>query len=161
MSYVRSVLQPGEEVIFTSRIHWTIYLAPLVALAVTAGFGFLFHSNLYVPNALDAGTMRLLLGYATLALLAITLVMFMGAWFKRATTEIAVTDKRVIYKRGLIWRRTKEINMEKIESVDVDQTILGRVLGFGTVVIHGTGSVSAPFFGIDDPLQFRNSITAR
>ena len=66
-------------------------------------------------------------------------VSFLYAWFIRWITEIAVTDRRVIYKRGFITRHTEEMNMDKVESVDVDQSILGRLLDYGTVHVIGTG----------------------
>ena len=161
MSYVKSVLQPNERLLFVSRIHWMVYVPSLLALAVASGFAFLFASGAYVPNPLGPAVMHALMGYAALGILALSAFMFASAWLVRFGTEIAVTDKRVIHKRGLVWRRTKEINMDKIESVDVDQGIMGRILDFGTVTIRGTGSATAPFHGIDNPLQFRNSITAR
>ena len=61
------------------------------------------------------------------------------AWFARWITEIAVTDRRIIYKRGFIWRHTEEMNMDKVPSVDVDQSILGRMLDYGTIHVIGTG----------------------
>ena len=59
------------------------------------------------------------------------------AWFERWTTEVLVTDRRVIYARGFIQRHTVEINMDKIESVDVDQSVLGRAFNYGDVTIRG------------------------
>ena len=63
-------------------------------------------------------------------------VLFVYAWFIRWITEIAVTDQRVIYKRGFICRQTAEMNMDKVESVDVDQSILGRLLDYGTIHVE-------------------------
>ena len=82
-------------------------------------------------------------------------------WIRRKTTEIAVTDRRIIFKRGLIRRHTIEMNMDKVESVDVDQTVLGRLFNFGTIVIHVTGSDVEPLHRIEDPLRFRSFVTAR
>jgi uncharacterized membrane protein YdbT with pleckstrin-like domain len=84
-----------------------------------------------------------------------------AAWLKRFGTEIAVTDRRVIYKTGLIRRHTTEINMDKIESVDVDQSVLGRMFGYGTVTIRGTGEAVEPLRDIADPIAFRNAIMVR
>ena len=79
-------------------------------------------------------------------------------------TEIAVTNRRVIYKRGFISRTTAEMHMDKIESVRVDQSILGRILGYGRVTIMGTGASTESFGKIDEPvaapLELRNNITA-
>ncbi len=83
------------------------------------------------------------------------------AWFRRWTTEVDVTDRRVVYKRGFIRRHTVEINMDKVESVDVDQSLFGRLFDYGDVVIRGTGAGIEPLRGIDSPLAFRNAVTAR
>ncbi len=64
---------------------------------------------------------------------------WLSAWFKRWTTEIDVTNRRIVYKRGFIKRHTVEMNMDKVESVDVDQSVLGRLLNYGDITIHGTG----------------------
>jgi len=97
--------------------------------------------------------------YAVFAALA--LVSGIHAWFLRYTTEIAVTDKRVIYKRGFINRHTIEVNMDKVASVDVDQSILGRLLNYGTVTVRGTGLSFEPLRRIESPLALRNAIIAK
>jgi uncharacterized membrane protein YdbT with pleckstrin-like domain len=75
-------------------------------------------------------------------------------------TELAVTDRRVIYARGFIKRQSVEMNMRQIESVDVDQSVIGRLLDFGTVTISGAGTTHEPIRDIDQPLVFRNAVTA-
>jgi len=86
--------------------------------------------------------------------------MFVPAWFRRWTTEIAVTDRRIILKRGLIRRHTVEMNMQKVESVDVDQTLIGRLFSYGNVTIRGTGSSFENLRMIDHPLKLRTTVTA-
>ena len=61
-------------------------------------------------------------------------------WYDQWITEMAVTDRRIIYKRGLIRRMTAEMNIEKVESVSVGQSILGRILDYGTIDVRGTGA---------------------
>ena len=82
------------------------------------------------------------------------------AWIRRVTTEFAVTDRRVIYKTGLFSRHTLEMNRGKVESVDVEQPFTGRLFGYGTIVLRGTGSTHEPIYHIADPLTFRSYITA-
>ena len=82
------------------------------------------------------------------------------AFIRRAATELAVTDHRVIYKTGLLSRHTIEMNLDKVESVDVDQTLLGRLFGYGTITVRGTGGSLEPIRDIGDPLTFRSFITA-
>jgi len=83
------------------------------------------------------------------------------AWFIRWMTEIVVTDRRVIYAHGFIQRHSVEVHMDKIESVDVDQGMLGRVFDYGDVTIRGTGSTMEPLRAVDRPIDFRNEVTAR
>jgi len=73
----------------------------------------------------------------------------------RATSEYAITNKRVIIKVGLISRRTLEMNLSKIESVNVNQSILARLLGYGSIVVIGTGGTREIFHNIAEPLVFR------
>ena len=80
-----------------------------------------------------------------------------SAWI----TEFAVTDRRVIYKCGFISRHTVEMNMDKIESVDVDQSLLGRMLNYGTIHVLGTGEGIESLRRIAAPLALRNAITAK
>jgi uncharacterized membrane protein YdbT with pleckstrin-like domain len=72
-----------------------------------------------------------------------------------------VTDRRVIYKRGFINRRTAEMHMDKVESVDVDQSVLGRLLDYGTIYVKGTGQGFEPLQRIAAPIEFRNAIIAK
>ena len=83
------------------------------------------------------------------------LTLFISPLIAFFTSEYAITDKRVIIKVGLISRRTLEMNLSKIESVNVNQSILGRMLGYGTIVVIGTGGTNEPFEAISDPMTFR------
>jgi len=84
---------------------------------------------------------------------------FISAWFRRWTTEIAVTDRRVILKHGFIRRATMEMNMAKVESIDVDQTLTGRLFNYGNFTIRGTGSSFETLRMIDEPLKLRTTVT--
>jgi uncharacterized membrane protein YdbT with pleckstrin-like domain len=83
------------------------------------------------------------------------------AWFHRWTTETDVTNMRVVHKSGFIKRRTFEMALDKVESVDVNQSVLGRILNYGDVTIMGVGEGKETIRTIAYPLQFRNNITAR
>jgi uncharacterized membrane protein YdbT with pleckstrin-like domain len=151
MKYIQKILQPGEKVIFSSTLSWAIYLPSiilwLVALALLVT-GIALERSAIGQSA--GGIVALLAAYSGLK-----------AWFRRWTTEIDVTDRRVVYKRGFIRRHTVEMNMDKIESVDVDQSLIGRLFDYGDVIIRGTGAGIEPLRGIDSPLAFRNAVTAR
>jgi uncharacterized membrane protein YdbT with pleckstrin-like domain len=99
------------------------------------------------------------LAIAALILALLGLSSALRAFIRRATTELAVTDQRVIYKTGLIARHTLEMNRAKVESVTVDQTLPGRLFGYGTVTVRGIGSALEPIRNITDPLTFRNYLT--
>jgi len=153
MSYVRSVLQPGEHVRYATNLHWTIYLPGFLMLILAAAvfwFGRL-------PAASGAAWFWDSLAGVVCAVAAVTLFI---AWFRRWTTEIAVTDRRIIYKRGFVRRRTIEMHLDKVESVDVDQSILGRIFNYGDILIRGVGVGIEPFQKVDSPIEFRNHVTA-
>lgn len=98
----------------------------------------------------------ILLGIIT-AVVVIGLGILGWVWSKTRATEIAITNKRVIAKFGFISRRTVEINLNKVESIQVDQTLFGRVFNFGTVIISGAGNPVAPIPGVARPLEFRRN----
>lgn len=152
--YIEEILQPGEKLLYSTTIHWIIYLPGVFSLVVAV-------AALIVYRGVDNGFGKVaLLGLAVFAALYGLIGVF-RAWFKRWTTEFDVTDKRVIHKTGFIERRTIEMNMDKIESVDVNQTLLGRIFDYGEVIIRGVGESWEPIFTIGSPLKFRNHITAR
>lgn len=130
MRYIERVLQPGEAVIYASRIHWITYI-PGVVIVLGAVVSFV----------VALGHPRQLLWLALfVACLALGFFMLFLVWFKRWTTEVDVTDRRTVYKRGLIWRHTVEMNMDKVESIEIDQSVLGRLLDYGDINIRGTGA---------------------
>ena len=99
----------------------------------------------------------LALGLVLLPAFGLGLIFLIMAYVRYKTTELAITTKRVIVKFGLIRRRTIEININKVESIQVDQEILGRVFNFGTLVISGAGNPQAPVAGISSPMDFRRA----
>jgi len=90
-----------------------------------------------------------------LLVVVIGLFFLIAAWIKMKSTEVAVTNRRVIAKTGFIKRSTVEINLEKVEALRVEQTFLGRMLNYGTIFISGAGTSVAPIHDIADPLVFR------
>jgi uncharacterized membrane protein YdbT with pleckstrin-like domain len=152
MSYVQRVLQPGEVLIYRTHLHWLIYARPVMLLvAALVVFGFAeTHTDLHLPLLALAGLLA-----------AIGVLDGAAAALRRVTTELAVTDHRVIYKRGIIGRYTIEMARAKVESVDVQQGIMGRALNYGTVLVRGTGGSLEPFRDVEDPIRFRSAITAQ
>jgi uncharacterized membrane protein YdbT with pleckstrin-like domain len=99
----------------------------------------------------------ILLGIVLLPAFGAGLIFLAIAYVRYKSTELAVTTKRIIVKQGFIRRSTIEINLNKAESIRVDQGLLGRLLNFGTLIISGTGTSHAPLTGIADPLAFRKA----
>ena len=149
MSYVRRILQPGERVGYISSIHWIKYW-PGIAAALLTAVAFWFSETRYLT-----GFWR----YTGYALAFVTVVLLVQQWLEWWVTEIAVTNRRVIYKKGLIRRQTSEMNMDKVESVKIDQSILGRMLDYGNVTVLGTGEGFETLRTIASPIELRNSIT--
>jgi uncharacterized membrane protein YdbT with pleckstrin-like domain len=151
--YIDDILQPGEKVLYSTNAHWIFYL-PAIAFW-TAALVFL------VLSRMVADTPELIcLALATIALLA-GLYWAAKAWFHRWTTETDVTNLRVVHKTGFIKRRTFEMSLDKVESVDVNQSILGRLLDYGNVTVRGVGEGAETIQTIASPLAFRSFITAR
>ena len=78
------------------------------------------------------------------------------AWFKRLLSEFVITNRRIVIKEGFIARRTFEMNLSKIETVNVDQTIMGRILNYGTITVIGTGGTTEMFHNIARPMTFKH-----
>ncbi len=152
MSYVRSVLQPGEKLIAMGRLSWIVYHRAILLLIV--GIIVIVLERIYSRDTIVFLVTAALFG-------VLTIISAFQGWFQRWTTEIAVTDRRVIYKRGFINRHTIEMNMDKVASVDVDQSVLGRLLNYGTVTVQGTGMSFEPLRRIEAPLALRNAIIAK
>lgn len=115
----------------------------------------------YVEDNLMAGervTHRTRLHWTVFVSLKALFTLFIAPLVARATSEFAVTNRRVIIKVGLVSRKTVELNLEKVESIGVEQTILGRLLGHGTLVVVGTGGTKEPFRRIADPMAFRRAV---
>ncbi len=101
----------------------------------------------------------IVLGFLLLFFYGIGIAFWALAYLRYATTELAITDKRVIAKFGFIRRSTIELNLKKVESVQVNQGIVGRIFNFGDLVVSGGGSPQAPIPGIHDPMSFRRQVT--
>jgi len=96
--------------------------------------------------------------WVAIAILVISGITFAWGMVQRNSTEMVVTTKHVMIKTGLVTRNTNEMMLSKIESVRVEQGVLGRMLDFGTIVLHGTGGTPDPFPRIAHPLEFRRQV---
>jgi uncharacterized membrane protein YdbT with pleckstrin-like domain len=152
--YIDEILQPGEKVLYSTNAHWVFYLPAIGAWIVALALFILSRMT-----TVDGLILLSLVAAAVVALVA--LYWTFRAWFHRWTTETDVTNMRVVHKTGFIQRRTFEMALDKVESVDVNQSILGRILNYGNVTIMGVGEGRETITTIAAPLAFRNHITAR
>jgi uncharacterized membrane protein YdbT with pleckstrin-like domain len=139
VSYIESNLLPDETVVHRASLHWLIFWKAM--LAFVAGLA-LF---LVDPIAGAVGV-------------AVALVLAIPPLVARTTSEFGVTSKRVIVKAGLIQRRTLELLLRQVESIQVEQSIIGRMFNYGSITLSGTGGVREVFHNISAPLQFRRKI---
>lgn len=147
MSYIEKNLIPGEKLVFRTGLHWTVLVWPVIlALALAAGG----------VACLLQKDMDIMYAGAALFIVAGAIVAF--SILKRNAVEIAVTNRRVMIKTGMFDRRSLEIMLPKVESIGIDEPLMGRMLGYGTVVIHGTGGTPEPFSRIARPSEFRREV---
>lgn len=138
MSYMRKNLLNSEQIIYETRLHWIVFLWPIIFAALGV---FMFGD----PDTAPLASFFFILAIVTA----------IAAFIQYKTSEFGVTNKRVMVKVGFIRRSSIEVLLQKIESINVDQGILGRMLGYGTIVISGTGGTKNTFKKISSPLELR------
>ncbi len=141
---------PAERVVYRTRLHWVEYVVKmfwflLVGIVVSAVLVIVYYKKL--PPAVFA-----------LPIVIFALIGLLVARIKVITSEFAVTNNRVLVKIGFIRRHSLEIVLPQVEGIGVDQGIIGRILGFGTIVVSGTGTTREPFIRIRRPLEFRRQV---
>lgn len=141
MSYLSNNLMDNENIISTAKITNYIFLPGIISILLGITI------MISIPNFAALGSILFL--YSIFSLVT--------NFIYKISTELAVTNKRVIAKVGFIKRETIELNHNKVESFSVDQSILGRILNYGNLIVRGTGGVQTPIKNIDNPLAFRKS----
>jgi uncharacterized membrane protein YdbT with pleckstrin-like domain len=145
MSYIDRNLLEGEQIVFRTRLHWLLFMGP-VLLTV-----FVFLPLAWLITRTSVGALAWVpVGVGVLALL--------GALIHRQSSDFAVTNKRVMMKVGVLRTRSIELLLGKIEAIAVDQGLLGRLFGYGDIVLTGSGGTREPFAGIQSPLAFRRAV---
>ena len=157
MGYVDTNLLPGETVVYRGRIHWIVMAPAIIAGSALDLLACVFLVGAFVWQG-PKGAFSI-----PLAILAAVFAVAGSGWVtlwavQRKATEIAVTSRRVLIKKGLLTRHTTEILLSKVESVSIEESPAGQTLGFGRVTIHGTGGTPEIFDRIADPNEFRRQI---
>ncbi|HEY6220571.1 MAG TPA: PH domain-containing protein [Gemmatimonadaceae bacterium] len=147
MSYVDSQLLPGEAVVYRGRLHRLVFTFPAIVAALML---IVLIASIKIRQEL----------FVAALFAAIALVTFLWSWVLYSSSEFAVTNKRVVMKVGFIRRRTLETLLSKVESIDIDQTVVGRMFDYGTIVVVGTGGSRESFNRIGEPLEFRRQVQA-
>ena len=157
MSYIKASLVPGESVVYQTRLHWVVMLRHiLLGSLLLAGSGALLSYLLHQPRV--GNTSEHLIEGGAAALLVGGIVAILAGVVRRNATEMAVTTRRVVIKQGLVNRKTIELLLNKIETIEVSEPMAGRMLGYGSITMVGTGGTSEPFHKIAHPLQFRGEV---
>ena len=146
MSYIEKNLMNGEVIVYRGKLHWVIFIWPVI-WAVVAALAFI--NGLAGANTSSVDNM---FGMLFLLIAAVTGI---SSWLTYTTSEFAITNKRVVVKVGFIRINSLEVLLNKVEGIQVNQGILGRILGYGSITVSGTGGSKDPFHRIDAPLEFR------
>jgi uncharacterized membrane protein YdbT with pleckstrin-like domain len=144
VGHIESNLIPGEQILYKTGLHWVAVVGATVGGVFFALFGLLA----LIGGSVGAGIFVLALG---------GLIVYVGH-LQRKSTEFAVTNRRIVIKTGLLSRKTFEMLTSKVESIGVEESMMGRMLGYGTVVVRGTGGTPEPFRKVAHPLEFRRQV---
>jgi uncharacterized membrane protein YdbT with pleckstrin-like domain len=154
MSYVDNNLISGEKVLYKTGLHWVVLLGP----AVVGGFFGLTGLALLIGSMREKNDSARELAAAGSFLMVVAAACIFAGIIRRKGTEMAVTNKRVIIKTGLLRRRTFELLLSKVESIGVEEGLMSRMFGYGSVVVRGTGGTPEPFANVGHPLEFRRQV---
>jgi uncharacterized membrane protein YdbT with pleckstrin-like domain len=157
MSYVQRHLLDGETIIYETRLHWIVLFVPVLLglLFALTGVAMFVLSGRTTADQAVAHQALIITGAA---FLVIALIFIARGVLLRNATEMTVTNKRVFVKVGLAARRTIELLLSRVESIGVEESVTGRMLGYGTVIVHGTGGTPEIFNMIAHPLEFRTQV---
>lgn len=154
--YVDKTLAAGEEVIHRANFNWTYSFFPLMWFALGAGSMLMF---VYLQFAAEIPFEELRVGWWSAGLAGLFgSMILLNHMIILITTEIAVTTYRFVYKTGLISRNTQEVSLNKIEEITLHQSVWGRLLGYGKLVLRGTGVGVITLPDLDDPIRLRRII---
>jgi len=157
MSYVEKHLIDGESIIYETRLHWIVLIVP-VLLGLLFGLTGVAMLVLSGRTAADQTVAHESMMGAGAVLLVVALFFIARGVLVRNATEMTVTNKRVFVKVGMAARRTIELLLSRVESIGVEETMMGRMLGYGTVIVHGTGGTPEVFNMVAHPLEFRTRV---
>ena len=142
MGYIDQNLMSGERIVYRTKLHWIVFLWPIIFIILAFVF-------------LASGKEIAILGGL---FFLIALLSALSAFISFKTSEFGITNKRVLIKVGFIRRNSLETLLQKVEGIQVNQGILGRIFNYGTILIKGTGGTGNPFHKIEAPMEFRKKV---
>lgn len=140
MGHIEKKLLNDETILYRADISWKILVSLIVVLIFFTWFSSRFHPIVLLLASL----------YSIYLIIRVTLVIL--------STEFALTNRRIIAKKGFFFQHSIEILLNKVESISVSQPLIGRILGFGTVTIIGSGGTQEVFKSIDNPMELRKQV---
>ena len=161
MTYLDETLFAGEELVRVGRFHWTYAFRAFswLILPLIVGVALAFYlpplMNQYVGLGEQA---KYVAGGLAVVMILYGFLKFLVMILMKKNTEMVVTNRRLIFKRGIVARRTDEVNIDRIEGCNVYQSFWGRLLGYGVVVVRGTGIGEIVLPTMEEPLQFRRAV---
>ena len=152
--YTASTLTNGEEIELVGRLHYFALIIPFSLTTTTVFAWFAAMSYSRVVARYNSSILSFAIWLPVVALIIFTLV----AWLKRNLVEMVCTNKRVVKRTGIINVTTEELNRERIESVEIRQSILGRLFNYGDILFSGTGTSKVVFHFINQPRLMKRVI---
>jgi uncharacterized membrane protein YdbT with pleckstrin-like domain len=156
LGYVQQNLNPGERILYSTHLHWIVLFRSILVDTIFSVAGLALIAWGIAGKHAEGGGQ--ILGIAGVTLIVVGNIILALAVIRRNATEMAVTNKRIIIKLGFLTKRTVELFLSKVESVAVEQTFIGRIMGFGSIAVRGTGGTNEPFSHVADPLEFRRQV---
>jgi uncharacterized membrane protein YdbT with pleckstrin-like domain len=141
MSYLDRNLMNGELIVYRSRLHWVVFLWPII-----------FFATAIMSTIIISGAEGFIIGFMSMS---VSIFWSICSFITYKTSEFGITNKRIIVKVGFIRRNSLEALLNKVEDIQVNQSIFGKMLGFGSITVSGTGGTKDPFHRIGAPLEFR------
>jgi hypothetical protein len=157
VSYIEKHLIEGEVVVYATRLHWIVLVGP-VLLGLLLGLPGLVLLGRYAAGPDSRNEYANLAMAAGVVLVLAAFILIVAGLVKRNATEMSVTNRRIVVKVGIAARRTVEMLLSRVESIGVEESMTGRLLGYGTVIVRGTGGTPEAFDRIAHPLEFRTQV---
>lgn len=150
-------MQPNEKIVYAAQLHWIIYRTGIFMTVLGALFGsYGLTAAQTVLGDKYGAMMETPIRYIALGLIALGALQLIVTFVRQISTELVITDQRVIAKHGFIATTSYELMMTKVEGATIEQSVMGRILGYGTLMVKGTGGGISPIDHVADPYKFHS-----